>query len=70
MRGERKCYKIRVKIFCRLLKAFQSQFSFGVSSPVGKNFNMKRWVDKRVNAWTEKLGKEMNRQIKLLNCYR
>lgn len=36
------------------LRAYQSQFSLGVSSPVGRNFKMRKWVDKWMNPWIER----------------
>lgn len=48
------------------LRAYQSQFSLGVSSPVGRNFKMRKWADKWMNPWIERQGREMDRQIKLI----
>lgn len=40
------------------LRAYQSQFSLGVSSPIGKNYKMRRSVDKWVNAWRDRLSRD------------
>lgn len=53
----------------RSLRVYQSLFSFSVSSPVGKNFKRRRWVDEWMNAYTERWIREMDRQVKLLNHY-
>lgn len=36
------------------LRAYQSQFSLGVSSPVGRNFKKRKWADKWMNPWIER----------------
>lgn len=51
------------------LRLYLSQFSLGVSISLVKLFQMRRWVDKWVTAWGERLGREMDRQIKLLNHF-
>ena len=47
------------------LRAYQSQFSLGMFSPVGRNFKM-RTCWKMMNAWMERLGREMESQTKIL----
>lgn len=47
------------------LRAYQSQFGLGISSPVGRNFKIRR-CSKMMTAWMERLGREMDRQTKVL----